>query len=391
MDYSIETLKTYLDESGNSNLTTLLTNMSREFYFKTWLIESTFSIISDESFIQIDKNNMISLAKMLKSYSNRCWHIAISKVELDKLLKYRFEEIYYTKVFEGLRVSTTGEIARGVKGLEIKQNPRISDENYKRLCLLQWTFEGKSYYYKQAGYEVTYDKSGKVKEDFYTLLKRAANGLVDLFDWLDNTDEYDKCITVLKKASKAKAYKYPSYSPDEIDESISIKTLLNSAKKTIKPGSTNEDYRRALHLLIKSDKYKLTPLEISFIRTTYEKYIIDSQMSGGDVEQKNNKADVIESVKKKCETLVNERYKGKIDKDHFVYKIITTLKGYNYTRCSEKQMAIIDSAYNLIRNDKDNSETIKETPSTPVISDFDIDKSLSSLSDVFGNSDIFAG
>lgn len=391
MDYNIETLKKYIED--DVELHNLMINMSREFFYKTWLIDSTLFIISDNSPIKIDKNNMVSLAKMLRSYSKDCWHAAISKIDLPKLLKYRYEEVYYTQVFGGLRVSTTGEIARGVKGLEIKQTPRITDEVYKKLCLLQWTFDGKSYFYRQAGFNVTYDENGKVREDFYTLIKQSANALVELFDWMGNTNEFDSNIEILKKASRAKAYKYPSYSPDEVEEDISIKTLLNSARKTIKPGSSDENYRRALHLLIKSDKCKLEPIEISFIRTMYEKYIIEIQVNGGVEAPSQEQLDSIAELKEKCETLLNARYKGKIRSDHFVYKIITTLRNANYTKCSEKQMNIIDDALDIIKVDNKNKSgnKIDNMSTAPVITDFDIDKSLESLNNVFGDNGIFEG
>ena len=391
MDYSIETLKEYIKD--DVELQTLMINMSREFFYKTWLIDSTLFIISDNSPIRIDKNNMISLAKMLRSYSKNCWHAAVSKLDLTKLLKYRYEEVYYTRVFGGLRVSTTGEIARGVKGLEIKRTPRITDDVYKKLCLLQWTFEGKSYFYKQAGFSVTYDNNGKVKEDFYTLIKQSANALVELFNWMENTKEFDKSIEILKKASKAKAYKYPSYSPDEVEEDISIKTLLNSARKTIKPGSTDENYRKALHLLIKSDKCKLEPIEISFIRLMYEKYIVEIQLNGGIEEASQEQLDSISELKDKCETLLNERYKGKIRSDHFVYKIITTLRNSNYAKCSEKQMNIINDALMIVNMDDKNksSNKVGNMNTAPVITDFDIDSSLESINNVFSDTGIFEG
>ena len=396
MQYSIETLKSYI--ADDIELDALLTNMSREFFYKTWLIESTFSIIDDNAVVKIDKNNMIALAKMLRSYSNRCWHIAVDEVDLVKLLKYHVEEVYYTKVFEGSRISTVGEIANGVKGLEIHSKERISDDVYKKLCLLQWTFDGRYYYYRQAGYEVTYDSNGKVKEDFYTLVKRAAYGLVELFDWLENDNEYDEAIKVLTKASKMKPYKYPTYAKDEVVEDISIKTLFNSAKKTIKKGTDNPDYRRAIHLLIKSDKTKLEPIEISFIRTTYEKFLTDVSMQGILEEERANRETEVNLLKEKCERLLNERYSGKINSEHFVYKVISTVKGKHYTRCSEKQMDIIDQALEIIKiksnnvegdsnkdesNGTGDSKALGNGTRAEVISDFDIDRSLESLNDVF--------
>ena len=34
---------------------------------------------------------------------------------------------------------------------------------YSKICLLQWSFTGKSYYFRQAGYKLNYSEDGKVE------------------------------------------------------------------------------------------------------------------------------------------------------------------------------------------------------------------------------------
>lgn len=138
--------------------------------------------------------------------------------------------------------------------------------------------------------------------------------------------------------------------------------------------SSNPEYRKALALAIKSykGKQKLTPLEVSQLRDIYDKHALDINRN------KKDESAVNTDVKEKCELLLAERFKGKINQKHFAYTIIETLKKNNYTSCSPKQYAVIEEAYLIIA--KDNNNNKDKAAKTEVISDDEITQSLASYS-----------
>ena len=71
------------------------------------------------------------------------------------------------------------------------------------------------------------------------------------------------------------------------------------------------------------------------MRIQYDKYL----------ENKQNKKDNINyELKNKCERLIEARKCKQINANHFAFKIIRTLEYSGYKSCSQKQMAILDSA-----------------------------------------------
>ena len=137
----------------------------------------------------------------------------------------------------------------------------------------------------------------------------------------------------------------------------------------------NTEYRKALALSLKAYKGKkqLTPLEVSQLRDIYDRHALDFN--------KQTQTETNTEIKDMCEKLIAERFKGKISQKHFAYTIIETLKKNNYTKCSPKQLAIIEEAYKIISGTpKNNDEDDDKKAKTTVISDADIDASLSGTS-----------
>lgn len=312
---------------------------------------------------------------MMDQYFTDCWGLFIEDLKLDKCLKYGKIEIYKVEAVNGLRYATVNEVAQGIKGLIGEYIYSAGEEEYKKLCLLQWSFTGVSYYFRQAGYKLDYDNNGKVVNSFYEMIQMCAYQLKELFEWVSVKEHLDKALNRIKKMQRSKGYKYASYEKDEITEDITIKQLVMNIYKVFPRNSSNPEYRRALALSLKAykNKQQLTPLEVSQLREIYEKHALD-------INRSKQEASVNNDVKEKCELLLAERFKGKINQKHFAYTIIETLKKNNYTSCSAKQYAIIDDAYKIITrtdNKKLNSET-DTTPKTEVISDDDINESLAS-------------
>ena len=364
----------------NTRMTSFISNISSGYMEIPYIMSETLSILEDDNpfFGIISDSNKKSLCIMLDQYFTDCWGLFIEDLKLDKSLSYGKIEIYKVDAANGLRYATVNEVAQGIKGLIGENIYPAGEDEYKRICLLQWSFTGVSYYFRQAGYKLDYDSNGKVTTSFYEMIQMCAYQLKELFDWVSVKDNLDKALNRIKKMQKSKGYKYASYEKDEITEDITIKQLVMNIYKVFPRNSTNPDYRKALALALKSYKSKqqLTPLEVSQLREIYDKHALD-------VNRNKKEASAVNSdVKDKCELLLAERFKGKINQKHFAYTIIETLKKNNYTSCSPKQYAVIKEAYLIItkENNKNINNQENTAAKTEVISDDDITQSLASYS-----------
>ena len=206
----------------NLKLKSLITNMSSGYVDIPYIVSETLKVLEDGHPFEkiISDSNKIALCNMIDKYFLDCWELYIDDIDLDKLVTFGKIEVYKVNAANGLRYATTGEIAQGIKGLLGEYIYPIGEEDYKRLCLLQWTFTGKSYFFRQAGYQLTYDDAGKVRNSFYEMITMCAHELNDLFNWLVIREQFEKDIKILTKMKKNKGYKYASYEPDEITEDI---------------------------------------------------------------------------------------------------------------------------------------------------------------------------
>ena len=364
----------------NTRMTSFISNISSGYMEVPYIMSETLKILEDDNpfFGIISDSNKKSLCIMLDQYFTDCWGLFIEDLKLDKCLSYGKIEIYKIAAANGLRYATVNEVAQGIKGLIGEYIYPAGEEEYKKLCLLQWSFTGVSYYFRQAGYKLDYDSNGKVVNSFYEMIQMCAYQLKELFDWVSVKENLDKALNRIKKMQKSKGYKYASYEKDEITEDITIKQLVMNIYKVFPRNSSNPDYRKALALALKSYKGKqqLTPLEVSQLRDIYDKHALDINRD------KKAAASVNTDVKEKCELLLAERFKGKINQKHFAYTIIETLKRNNYTSCSPKQYAVIEEAYMIVTkaNNNDNKVENNTSAKTEVISDDDINESLASYS-----------
>lgn len=362
----------------NTRMTSFISNISSGYTEIPYIMSETLKILEDDNpfFGIISDSNKKSLCIMLDQYFTDCWGLFIEDLKLDKCLSYGKIEVYKIAAANGLRYATVNEVAQGIKGLIGEYIYPAGEEEYKKLCLLQWSFTGVSYYFRQAGYKLDYDNNGKVTNSFYEMIQMCAYQLKELFDWVSVKENLDKALNRIKKMQKSKGYKYASYEKDEITEDITIKQLVMNIYKVFPRNSSNPDYRKALALALKSYKGKqqLTPLEVSQLRDIYDKHALDINRD------KKAAASVNTDVKEKCELLLAERFKGKINQKHFAYTIIETLKRNNYTSCSPKQYAVIEEAYMIVTkaNNNDNKVENNTSAKTEVISDDDINESLAS-------------
>ena len=364
----------------NTRMTSFISNISSGYMEIPYIMSETLKILEDDNpfYGIISDNNKKSLCIMMDQYFTDCWELYIEDLKLDKYLSYGKIEIYKVNAANGLRYATVNEVAQGIKGLIGENIYPAGEEEYKRLCLLQWSFTGVSYYFRQAGYNLEYDGDGKVTTSFYEMIQMCAYQLKELFDWVAVRNNFDKALNRIKKMQKSKGYKYASYEKDEITEDITIKQLVINIYKIFPRNSSNPEYRRALALALKSykNKQQLTPLEVSQLREIYDKHALDIHRN------KQESKEVNIDLKEKCELLIAERFKGKVNQKHFAYTIIETLKKNNYTSCSPKQYAVIEEAYKIVTKDinKNINEQENKVTKTEVISDDDITKSLATYS-----------
>ena len=299
----------------------------------------------------IGKSGVKSLVRLLYSYNKYFGTYAIWNEGYSRLAKAAKTEVYYTDAINGVRISTSGEIKNGVRGLMIKEEYPIGEEKYRLINLFVWTITGNLRNYREAGYRYTF-KDGEIKDDIYDLIKTASQGLVDLLKMGENKDSFRKELDKLEAISKRGKYKYPGYAADEIVEETSIKKIMFNLDKRIPRGSSRADYRRALAIIIKckeNKRLRLAPIDMAFLREVWEEVRKEETDVGTD-KQKGIDNSVNAVLKEQCNTVEKAVVDGIVPKDHFSLKIIETLKGRGYNKCSDKMYTFIEDALNIIED-----------------------------------------
>lgn len=365
----------------NKRLCTSIKNIYELPYEIPYLMDEVLKLLDDDCMDKsVTDKDKVSMCYMLDMYFGTCYHEFNADLKLDKLLNYGKIEIYKVEAVNGIRYATEKEVLHGVKGLIPENIYPAGEDTFKLLCLLQWTFCGRSYYLRNAGYKLNYDTNGKVLKSSVEMFNMCALQLKELIDWLKNRDKLEKAIRIISKVKKAGGYKYASYESDEIEETVTVKQLIYNIVNTFPRESSNPEYRRALALALSKHRGNkvLTPYELSQLRRIYENYALDKDRAKLIEKSSSGQRD---KLKEECETILRNR--DKLNPKDFVFKIIETLTRYGYSRCSPKQHKFIEEALDKINN------TDTETKSkTEVISDDDIDASLEDMYDAL-NSGMF--
>lgn len=346
MSYSFEKLHSLIgDNKLWLNFISIMNNVTG-----SSLIEGIGELLRDNSYYydKINDRNKVSLVSFVRRYYIDCADFLIERGSIKKLVKASKRVIYKINARNGLRVATKYEVENGVEGLlEYIEYP-IGEEKYRLLNLLLWTIEGRLRYYREAGYDYNY--SDRLEDSIYDLIVRSADGLVKLLNWIEDKETFTKDMEKLNSLIRLGDYKYPEYAEDEVKTSLSIKQLIYYLDNNIPKQSKDKDMKYALHLVLKvKDKKRniLSPLEVSFLRGIYRKLIQNNLRS------ENIKNDTLQ---KECEDILRAREEGLIDGNHFVFKIINTLKSNDYKKCSLKQHNIIRDALNIIEKTKKDKE-----------------------------------
>lgn len=350
-------------------------------------------LLSDEHLLSnvLSDKDKINTGNFLYNYHRVCWNLftdAEDMARLERGLKYAKRELYKVDAPMGERFATTKEIAMGVKQLKSEIQYPVTEDTYKLMNILMWSFTGKPLYFREAGHSLTYDVANKgYKESFYEMLLMSYRQLVEACNFYTNYDKFNATMKALDKVKKM-SFKYASYADDEIEENLSIKQLIYNIDVTFPRSSPNADYRKAISLVIKGKKSlkSLTPMDIAFLRKVYLQYALDKKS-----ETDNSSINI--ELQNMCEELLKEQYKGKVKSDHFAYKIIETLKKSGYKKCSQKQYLILEDAYKSI-----NKKIEEKKDDITIIDDTFIDNSLTpsitmedmmNINEAIGNNSFF--
>ena len=341
-----------------------------------YMLQEMFNIIDDDYMFKhiLSDDTTVALAVLAYQYFNgEAYNIALDCDIHTKLIEYGDLEVYKVDAANGLRYATDGEVKSGIEGLIAEHIYPIGETEFKIINLFYWSITGNIYYYRKTGLKIEYGENREIITSTFELITNAIMLIRQMIDWFNENsgENYTKAIKKLKKTSKNGGFKYATYEKDEITEDVSIKQLVHNIDKSFPRNSSNKDYRKAIALVIKTNKFgdRLSPIEVSFLRTVYKQFIANG-------EHTKVESNIDTELKAKCERLLTAQYSGLIKSNHFAYTIIKTLRKYGYTRCSAKQLQIINDAIEIL--DKKNEEALKNNQTT-VISDEIIDAELNNI------------
>ena len=366
----------------------LIKNLSSGYIEVPYLIEEIIKLLEDEHplsdfILEINKKHLCSLIEM---YFTDCWELYAEDIPFDKLLNYGKIEVYKVNAYNGIRYATEKEVKQGIKGLIPEYIYPAGEGAYKTLCLLYWSFTGRNYYLRQSGVNVDFKyEGGKLMTSFYEIIQNSFADLQNMIRFVSIEENVNSAVKKFKKFQKTNGYKYATYERDEIDEDVSVKQLLLNIYDFFPRSSIVPEYRKALAMVIKHRSGKmLSPLEVSELRSIYDKFAMDSTMT---LTKKANLSQA-EKLKNLCNTILEGKSVGKISEKHFAFVIIPTLAKYNYSKCSPKQYSYLEEAMAIINGTKVDTKNpkpeTKAANTTEIVSEDDIDSSLSSISNMIG-------
>ena len=345
------------------------------------LLEELIEFLGDDNLktANIHDNNKVSLVSLMRKYFLSCGDTFMTDdINLEKLVDAAKQDIYHISAPLGFRVATSQEVENGVRGLVAVERFNIDEEKYKLLNLLLWTITGRLRYYSRSGHRYNYESDVGLTDNIYEMIARSAESLNKMMRWVGNKTEFNRDMQVLKNAAKNK-YRYPEYAEDEITEDITIKQLLFYLDGNLPRGSDNQTFREAISLVIKhkNNKYfKLSPDNISRLREAYD------ELTSNPTSVENSIEDEESHLKEECERLLRGRDMGMITGSHFAFKIISTLKKFNYRSCSSKQYEIIQDALGKLSVAEHEKEQMEDLEKHTKIIDVDEELAGGSLVDI---------
>lgn len=342
--------------ADNQDLVTYISNVAKNEVELPYILDNIIKLLDDTSYENrtVSDNDIAVMAYMFKEYMSKCYADSDEIANSPKVVDGSMFTVYKIVASNGERFATKGEIDEGVEGLfEDKVYP-AGEEEAKFLHLLYWTATGKTFAFRRAGFKLNYDKSGKVLNSFYEMIKMSYLQIKEMIDWVYSGDNFEKSVKRVKKFLKQGSYKYADYEKDEIKADMSVKQLFKGVQQHMPTGSSNVEYRKAwvIYLSAKNGR-KVSPIQISELRGIYRRFCSADKID--KLTSKNT------SLMEMCNRIERGVEEGKLSKTHFSLVIINTIKNGNYSRCSEKQSNILNDAIKIIEK---NSKVAENTTNT---------------------------
>ena len=319
------------------------------------LITETLEMLADDSPLRsvITDANKVALCTMCRSVHTKL--ASITMFDDDKKIKtlcgYSKKDIYYIEALNGNRIATKREVEDGVEGLYAKPTYVAGEKAADMLHVIMWIISGDAIYlYRNGDTNIQFGEDGKVSTPVYTLIYRYAEKITQATEYYDS-DEYKKAVKIIQKFQKTASKLYKDIESDEVTAPISKEQLVKDILDRFPRGSSNINYRKAVSLALAYERNTrwVTPAGIAFMREQHRLY----GETLGDYESTDSTSDRIEEM---CNELERLRYSKMIDPNHFVYKIIATIKKKRYKNVSSKQKDIIIEAYNKVKGKDENDD-----------------------------------
>lgn len=296
---------------------------------KIFIVRETLNVIRDTSVSadKLDERTIVAYCMMIYRYLRSCG-IKYEKLRSIKNLASKSSvELYKIDASLGNRYATKGEVENGVRGLIPYKIYPAGEDACIYLNLLAWSMTGNIKYIKdikEVGIPDTFNVDKSISWTF-GFMQKYPDKIISMIVWMENASNYVVAQGKIN-AYKKNPFRYAEFAQDEVKENISVKQIIYGIRKECIGTNVIGD---------NTDDSELTPYQISSLRKLYH-----SICSGNDRE----------GLIKKCEYLTESAKKGYIDEKEFVFRIIETLSKNKYSRCSEKQMGIIDDAVRSVNN-----------------------------------------
>lgn len=334
-----------------------------------YLMQEILNLLDDDNECNklVSDNDLVVLAYMFREYKNKCFSEFEYITKNPKILEYSRYLAYKIEAANGIRFATKNEVDEGAEGLLAYYIYPAGEEAARNMSILYWTVEGKPYQLRRAGYKFEYDKNGVLLTSSYQMIQMVYLDIHDMLNWFTDEKGYKTAIKKITKFKNNGGYKYATYEKDEIRESITVKQLIKTLEEHVPRKSENIDYRRALGIIF-SNKNKGTtpsPLDLSELRRIYKVYCDDFRRNGA--------VGVNEELKELCNKIEQGVVNKIVPPTHFALKIISTIKKAGYVKCSQKQLAILREAENII---KKHEEKQNQSVVSTVITDDEINDTM---------------
>ena len=199
-DYTHELSYTEIEKLiDNQEMRNKFSNIKDENTVRTYLMVELLKLIADDSpYVGITAGDRQKLLLALMAHYDLVWdkHV-IDNVNMDRLIKWSRDTIYYVDAFKGNRVATEKEVENGVVGLKPKTVWLFGDadgeEIYKQLNIMQWSINGRLRYYKEAGFEYTWKDNGPV-ETFFELFLNSSKTMSGLYSTLRTEGKFESIV-----------------------------------------------------------------------------------------------------------------------------------------------------------------------------------------------------